>query len=242
MTRFKLSSFLLIVAAVSTSGGRAGPATTSDGIIEIDPANLSCHLLVTFDDFTCPPSPGVAYDTVLTSNGATFGERFAGQNLSYDGDFDVLSGTPTGPLSLIAGAPSQNLCVYYDTPFFNTCLMTGVGPVGHPYNNGIGEGAFAVLLPFDQVEFGFELLGGGNAVVNFFRRDGSLIDTITLTNYSGLSYGFRRSTGTRDIAGFSVHNSDPGGLAFDNLCFDGDTPTATSFATWGSVKGLFSQR
>lgn len=79
-----------------------------------------------------------------------------------------------------------------------------------------------MLFDYDQSEFGFELIGGGGgpATVDFFRRDGSLIDSIEIPNLSVDSYGFQRAGGIADIAGISIQNTDPAGIVFDNLCHD----------------------
>jgi hypothetical protein len=189
----------------------------------IDPAELSCDGIITFDDIPGSPEPGTNYDVIFESDGADFAERFVGQALSYSGDFDVLSGMPSDPLALQTGLPNENLVVLITEPAVNNA-MSGLGPQGYPEYNAIGEGAFAVLFDFDQSEFGFDLLGGngGNAYVSFFRRDGSLIDVVTIPNLSWeyVTYGFRRVGGVNDIAGISIHNDDPGGFGVDNLCHD----------------------
>ena len=166
------------------------------------------------------PSPART-TTSSSSPTADFAERFVGQSLSYSGDFDVLSGFPTDPLALQVGAASENLGVMYHTPWLSQ-VFYGLGPVGFPDYDAVGEGAFAVLFDYDQSEFGFDLMGGdnGNVYISFFRRDGSLIDVFTLTNITEGSYAFKRVGGVNDIAGISVYNDDPAGLGFDNLCHD----------------------
>src|SRR3990170_3914304 len=156
----------------SASGARAGVV---EPVAQVDPATLTCDGTVTFDDVTGGGQPGTNYDAVFESGGADLAERFAGQTLSANGDFDVLSGSP-GPLTLQTGAANQNLNVFVNG---SSQVLTGLGPVGFPNANAIGEGSFAVLFDFDQSEFGFDLVGGnfGTATVGFFRRNGSIIDT-----------------------------------------------------------------
>ena len=50
----------------------------------------------------------------------------------------------------------------------------------------LSQQSFAALFSTDQSEFGFDLVGGngGDATVDFFRRDGSLIDRIVLSSLS----------------------------------------------------------
>lgn len=154
--------------------------------------------------------------------GQNFAERFVGQTLSPSGNFDVLSGTPTVPLALQVGSPGQNLNILSSASTLNTNALSGVGPLGFPNFDAVGEGSFAVLFDFDQSEFGFDLLGGngGSATVNFFRRNGSLADTIVIDGLASTSYGFRRDGGIKDIAGISIDNNDPGGIPVDNLRSD----------------------
>lgn len=188
-------------------------------IAEVDPGTLTCDGNITFDDVTGGPSPGTNYDVVFESDGADFAERFAGQTLSASGNFDVLSGTPSDPLTLQVGAANQNLNVFVNA---SSQVLTGLGPLGFPDGAAIGEGSFAVLFDFDQSEFGFDLVGGdgGSATVDFFSRDGALIDSIVLSGLSSQSYGFQRAGGVNDVAGITVQNDDGAGVGFDNLCHD----------------------
>lgn len=186
--------------------------------------------LVTFDDLPAVGAPGTNYDAIFASGGAAFGERFSGQTLGASGNFDVLGGTPLNPLTLMTGAAGRNLGVYLRETAYDdetgtsatTNVLTGLGHLGFPHFDAIGEGAFAVLFGADQSEFGFQLVGGGggSATVDFFRRDGSLIAQILLQGLADASYGFRRDGGIRDIAGISIFNDDPHGVGFDNLRYD----------------------
>ncbi len=194
--------------------------SSANGMITSIPyESLSCAGVITFEDVAGGPSPGTNYDNIFESDGADFAERFAGQTLATSGDFDVLSGTPTGPLSLQVGVPNQNLQVY-DRVTSQT--LTGLGPLGFPNADAIGEGSFAVLFDFDQSEFGFRLVGGnaGSATIQFFKRDGTLIDVVVVTNLADDWYGFSRVGDINDIAGVSVHNDDPAGIGVDDICHD----------------------
>ncbi|MEX0800787.1 MAG: LPXTG cell wall anchor domain-containing protein [Dehalococcoidia bacterium] len=210
------------VLAIAAATGFPVPQRAEAGngpISQVDPSTLVCDGNITFDDVAGGAAPGTNYDAVFESDGADFAERFAGQTLSANGDFDVLSGTPSDPLSLQLGAANQNLNVFVNGP---SQVLAGLGPAGFPNFEAVGEGAFAVLFDFDQSEFGFDLVGGGagDATVDFFARDGTLIDSIVLSGLSDQSYGFQRAGGANDIAGISVQNSDDGGVGFDNLCHD----------------------
>ena len=66
------------------------------------------------------------------------------------------------------------------------------------------------------------LFGGedGVATLQFLRRDGSIIQDMQISPVREHGFGFMRSDGAADIAGFVLTNADPQGLALDNLRFD----------------------
>jgi hypothetical protein len=205
--------------------GSSGPQTSilNGAIEQVDPATLTCAAVITFDDLVVGDPYGSSYDAVFESDGADFAERFAGQvRTTVSGNHDDLSGTPSNPLALQVGAAGQNINVITDTGCGADNVLDGLGPDGFPDPEAIGEGSFAVLFDFDQSEFGFNLCGGdgGTATINFFRRDGTLIDQVVLAGLGNQDYGFRRVGGVNDIAGISIHNLDGAGVGFDNLCHD----------------------
>jgi len=198
----------------------AVPALCSAAAInQVTYASLTGTGLVTFDDVAGGAAPGTNYDGILASGGEHFAERFVGQTLSANGDFDVLSGSPTGTLALQVGSPNHNVNVFVNA---GTNVLTGLGTPGFPSFSAIGEGAFTTLFTNDQSQFGFQLVGGdgGSATINFYRRDSSLIQSIVVSGLANAFYGFSRDLGVQDIAGISIFNNDPGGIGFDNLKFD----------------------
>jgi hypothetical protein len=197
-------------------------------------AALTVPGLEDFESLSPGPFPGASYDGVLDLEGASYAERFAGQTLGTSGTFDTLSGTPTGPLTLLSGATGENL-VAADS---GTVGITGLGPLGYPDLSANGEGAFSVLFDVDGAEFGFELRGtnSGSATLAFFRRDGTLIDTIVLAALTDGFYGFVRDGGVADIAGVSVTNDDVQGFGFDNLRFEVvPEPATAALVSFGLV-------
>jgi len=217
--------------------------------------------LVDFEDVAGAGCPGVNYDTILLTGGASLAERFAGQILTYEGDNDVLSGTPTAPLTLQVGAPGQNLAVGQDT---GTNGLYPYGPLGFPHPEGYGEGAFAILFPAPVSQFGLEGYYGGsaaaagdrpaappgdlqaagllvdNTILQFFRNDGSLISIVTVSvPHTVAAFGFEREGSVCDIAGVSVHNIDGGGLGYDNLKYGEVLPTPVDSGTWGAIKARY---
>jgi hypothetical protein len=57
-----------------------------------------------------------------------------------------------------------------------------LGPLGFPNLSANGEGALAILFDDDASEFGFEIRGinsgTGSATLDFYRRDGTLIESV----------------------------------------------------------------
>jgi hypothetical protein len=188
-------------------------------VTQVDYASLTGAESVGFDDIAGGPAPGTRYDGLFVSNGVAFGERFSGQTMADAGGFDRLEGTPVGGLSLLAGAAGRNLNVFVNG---SSQVLTGLGSAGYPQFDAIGEGAFAMIFSSDQSEFGFQLVGGdgGSATIDFFARDGSLIDSVLVGSLANSFYGFSRDGGVNDIAGISIWNTDAAGIGFDNLKHD----------------------
>ena len=150
--------------------------------------------------------------------GAVFGERFAGQSVSAAGDHDRITGRALPPLTVMPGADGQNLSVVY---FDGNNVLNGYGAAGYPKRNAQGEGAISALFDEDQSALAFQIRGGeaGTATVAFLARDGSVLARLDLPPPGEHDYGFIRADGSADIAGILVTNTDPQGLAIDNLRF-----------------------
>lgn len=199
------------------------PAVEAAPINEVDYFSLTVGQTIDFDSIAGGTPPGTNYDDLLNFGGVLIGERFAGQTISSIGNSDSLSAAPTGPISVVPGAPGQNLAVLsIPAEGVPTDAVVGLGRLGFPNPLAIGEGAVAILFDNNQSQFGFQSLGGdlGSANFDFFRRDGSLIQGLTPTRLGSNSFGFEREGGLNDIAGISIWNTDPGGIAFDNIIFD----------------------
>ena len=210
------NSFRLIAAsAVLSVSVAAGAAPISTNTI---PYQSLVGPAVSFDTVTAQDFEGI-----LDIGPAMFAERFVGQPRSYSGNFDVLGTGISGPLALAAGAPGANLAVYQ---WNGGHILLGMGWLGQDLPQAIGEGSIAALFAADQSAFGFEFIGvdGGSATLHFFRRDGALIDAIVLQNLVNGAFVFSRGGGAADIAGFSLFNDDPDGIAIDNLRFTAQLP------------------
>ncbi len=175
---------------------------------------------VTFDDQPSGFGVGRTVSGLLTLDGLTIGERFAGQILLDAAGFDRIDGAAVGPLRLLPGIETQNMTVIR---LADSNVLSGDGSAGFPNRAATGEGALAVLFDRDQTALRFDLRGGegGVATVLFLRRDGTLIDTAVLEPLSEATYAFMRNDGARDIAGLVLTNADPDGIALDTLLFNG---------------------
>jgi len=165
----------------------------------------------------------------ISEAGATYGERFSGQTLSTAGGFDALSGTPTSPLALLANAAlASNIGI----GVFNT-TNTIYGDLG----GAVGEGALSILLSQATDVFGLDVVGanlGGAFTAQFFGADGSLLASITQALPSSGFYGFQ-ATGGDMIRGISITNTDPAGIAYDNVTFNRATVTVPEPGTLALV-------
>lgn len=170
---------------------------------------------IELNDFEGQPTAIVDSDLVLP--GASYSEKFDGQLLSLNGDFDTLSGQPTDPLTLVAGSVGQNL---YTSSYEGSMTLAGCGSLNCPNFEGIGEGAVSVLLDYDTDEIGFDVVGShsGTGTVQIFGRNGDTLATF-IVNLADSFFGFKTTAGER-IAGISLTNFNGGGIGFDNFKFN----------------------
>ena len=205
-------------------------------IVAVNPDSVPCTFMATFEDVLGGNAPGTNYDGLLWSGGIQFAERFVGQTLSYNGNFDVVSGNPSNPLTLQTGLPGQNLDVFD----YTTNVLTGLGPLGFPDIDAIGEGSMALVLPTPQSSVSFQLVGGngGSATLGFYGADGSLIDNIVVSGLAEFRYGFATADGKKSITGILIQNTDPSGIGVDNICF-GLIAVSAHESSWGHIKMLY---
>ena len=209
-------------------------------IVEIAPTELNTNNVVDFEEFTVADfsleTQGTNFDSVISSKGVFFGERFSSQALFATGDFDTLTHPGVTPLNLLAGAPGQNLAIGRDTLGSNgTNVLAGLGPVGFPDLDALGEGAITILFPQAQSEIGFDLFGaegvsGQPMYLQFFDSNGnsSPLDLLVIDSPMDKSYAFRFEGLSGDIRGVSIYNIDFGGFGIDNVRFN-SVPEPTGF-------------
>lgn len=186
---------------------------------------------VDFEDFPRRLSPGVQIDGIQRVEGAAMGERFQGQLIWQEDGFDRVGPLADAPLALAAGADGQNLSISLIYQLSNQ--LQGLAPPGYPAINAEGEGAVAVLFDRDQFALGFRVAAEpqprdgagrpGAMTVQFFTRDARLIASMPVTlGWGRKAYGFVRAGEEPDIAGITITNADPAGIAIDDLIFDHD--------------------
>jgi hypothetical protein len=184
----------------------------------VDPDRLDLTRIITFEDTRSSQGPGHPVDGLLVLDGAVFGERFAGQSVAPEGDFDQITGTALSPLTVMPGDKGRNLSVVY---LQGNNILNGYGIAGYPKRHAQGEGAIAFLFEHDQSSLSFAVRGGesGQLRVVFHARSGAVIAVLDLPPAGEHAFGFRRASGDTDIAGVLVTNTDPQGVALDDLRF-----------------------
>lgn len=206
------------VICVCLSGVPAFACDRDQGVCLANPEELALTRIITFDEAHSTRGPGHQIPNVLVMDGAVFGERFAGQSVEASGDHDRITGSALKPLTVMPGARGENLSIVY---FDGNNVLNGYGVAGYPKRHAQGEGAISFLFDEDQSALSFQLRGGeaGDARAVFFSRDGTAIAALDLPPTGEHHYGFIRSNGVADIAGIVITNTDPQGIALDNLRF-----------------------
>jgi hypothetical protein len=145
------------------------------------------------------------------TTGLFAGEKFVGQTVSFGGPVgksELLSGAPTDPLTL--DPTTESICHF-------------PGQIAGEIDRSCGEGAISFIFEFDQSEIGIEFdgVGGGEEIfIDFYRQDGSLIESFTLLPPGdNVQFGFQLLATEPQIAGFSVTNEDIAGITIDFLMF-----------------------
>ena len=209
-----LACVLLLVFAALPGAGMA-----CDRPVCLADTPLRLSQIVTFDDQPSGMGPGRRIDGILDLPGASFGERFAGQSLSAQHSYDLVTGVAAAPLSLLAGREGRNLSMLR---LAGTNALSGDGPAGFPRVEATGEGAIAMLFARDQAAVRIALRGGegGVVVILFMARDGRIIDSHTLGPLAEDIFEFTRRDAQDDIAGLVLSNRDPEGIALDEVAFD----------------------
>jgi len=213
----------------------APPALAQDLVpVPYDDLETLAPNLLDFDRLPPKRYPGYNFDHGIAFRGGYLGEAFRGQAVEAEkiddgGPHDVLSGHPAAPLAIRPGKPGQVVSLSLHAAF-GTMALYPLGPLGQPHPQARGEGAVAVLFHSDACAVGLRIhteytnaLGlntghRGEVTLTLYARDGRRLARRVLTLAEGLSsHGYADPAGR--IAGMTVENRDPGGIALDDLRF-----------------------
>lgn len=183
-----------------------------------------------FETLPQTPEPGIELRSLMRFEGAWVGEHLAGQDvirypIENETVFDHLQGVPLAPLRAVAGA--ENLSVAYHRGFESNAALP-LGPAGFDAIEGRGEGAMSVVFDHGQAAIGlkihaeYESLLGiikpvGLVEISFYQKDGGVIATEFIIPDEGVNaLGYQSST---PIHAITITNTDPGGIAIDDILF-----------------------
>lgn len=199
-------------------------------IVPYDDLKHELEARITFDTLPKRPEPGFNFESPMRLGRAWLGQHFEGQTMQPRDGFDHLSGRPNAPLVLRAGPGNQNLSVARHQGFESNALFP-LGSSGFPALDARGEGALAILFDHAQRAIALRIhsdyaapLGGapepGDATLDLYTRQGALIARIVVPLGTGITdIGLRRVGGLPDIAGVTLTNDDPGGIAIDDILY-----------------------
>lgn len=202
-----------------------GTEVRKTGIVRVGPNNFSAAAgRITFSELPTntvnPTYTPSLYGGAPTGATVSFRGFFAGQALGTAGTCPAgavltgcVVGTPTNPLTLSTLSPTTFITEDIDSP---------ASPVlsGSPRFNG------PVAVLFDRDLAGIGLDGGffdsvGSTAITAFRRDGSVIGSVS-NRVTGIEFlGLATADGSESIAGllFSLVGAERGGFEIDNLRF-----------------------
>lgn len=205
----------------------------AEGITLVPYPPLETQLDGHLDFETLPQAaePGHNLDAGFVGAGVRLGSHFAGQEIGTRTGpggqrHDALLGAAAGdPLTLVAGPPGQSLSLAWHRGFGSMALFP-LGPDGFPERAARGEGSAAVLFAQDQSLIGLRIHSGypdplgtsprpGAAHVTCLARDGQPVARIDIPLATGITaIGLAFDV---PVAGCTLTNTDPGGIAIDDL-------------------------
>lgn len=151
---------------------------------------------------------------IYTGTGSRAGEALVGQTVSLSAGFEVVSGTPSGPLALAVPGQWDGVTLWGGAELQG---LTGGGP---PCDNPCtGEGAVSFLFAAPQLAIGLDIIKfeNNNALtLQFFTPAGIAFDTLTISPGLSQSWTFTAQSGYV-IGGVTITNVDESGVAYDNL-------------------------
>lgn len=244
--RFRTTALALVGASALCIGSLA-----SADVVRVSESNFNATAgLITFSEFAM----GTVNPTYLPTDygggaGAptvNFGGWFTGQSLSASPGVDCPGGVAS---ACVVGTPSAGLSLAADSS--QTHIQSDGSAPNSPVLSGSPtfNGPIAVLFDTDQYGVGFDA-GYFNAIgslgLTAFKRDGTLLGTVSNLGLGIEFLGLVSMSGVADIAGvlFSLTGAEPAGFAIDGLRFgavgDITPPSAVPLpgAAWLMMSGL----
>lgn len=179
---------------------------------------------ITFSEFPVstsnPVYPAASYGGGASSPTVSFQGFFAGQALGTAANCPV-GAALTG---CVVGAPSNPLTLLATSP--NTSIVSDVANPTSPVLSGTPtfNGAIAMIFSSNQAAVGLD--GGffnaaGGTAITAFRRDGTIIGSVSNVGLGIEFLGLATSDRSETIAGllFSLVGAEPAGFAIDNVRF-----------------------
>jgi hypothetical protein len=158
--------------------------------------------------------PGIYTQPAFSAAGA-----LVGQTVGLTGLFEVVSGTPTGPLTLVVPASADGVTR------FESELQGQTGTCG---NDCTGEGAVTFLFAAPQASIGLDVrkTNGGTLLLQFFEPDGTPFDVVTIASLVDGSRTFQAQAGSVIGAVTITNIEDAAGVSYDDLRLTpGSVPT-----------------
>jgi hypothetical protein len=212
----------------------------SDLILAQPYADLARHLprREGFEAWPNRPEPGHLLQSVHRGSDITVGSYLSGQTpgiltQNESERFDILTDiTPDLPLSLATVPMGQGLAIAHHRGFGSNAVFP-LGPDGFGQISGRGEGSLAVLFDHDQRATGFlvhsdypDPLGSraalrGTVKVILLAREGQVLARYITPLEQGITaIGYATTSGAPEIAAMVILNTDPGGIAIDDILYD----------------------
>lgn len=192
-----------------------------------------------FEGWPARPEPGHLLQELHRGSGISIGSYLTGQTpgilTQSNGErFDTLTNIiPDLPLSLAAAPQGQGLAIAHHRGFGSNAVFP-LGPDGFGQISGRGEGSLAVLFDHDQRATGFlvhsdypDPLGSRAAMrgmvdVILLTREGQVLARRSTPLEQGITaIGYATASGAPRIAAMVILNTDPGGIAIDDILYDG---------------------
>lgn len=232
--------FCAVLAACLTAIMAQTSRAQSDQILARPYADLARELTRRegFEAWPTRPEPGHLLQALHRGSDITIGSYFSGQTpgiLTQNNNerFDILTDvTPDLPLALATAPRGHGLAIAHHRGFGSNAVFP-LGPDGFDRISGRGEGSLAVLFDHDQRATGFlvhadypDPLGQRNATrgvvtVILLARDGQVLATPVTPLKQGITaIGYATAAGAPGIAGMVILNTDPGGIAIDDILYD----------------------